>query len=188
MLTAQSLQLPVEIHQAPGVVIVGQAMVLGQVADAPAYGDVADWFTEQVGLPLGFPGDPEQHFDQCRLARAVLSEQAEALAALDCHGDAAKGLNAAVVLVQGAGFDHGHANCPRAAESSCTCWANGARTVNSGKKRSLPSLPLRFLRLFNADEPVAVEVEALEIVVGAEELAARHVAVAVAVHVAEPEW
>src|SRR5437773_12064913 len=47
--------------------------------------------------------------------------------------------------------------------------------------------PLRPFRLFHANQAVAVRVQELEIRRGAEELAAGHVAVAVAVHVPEPQ-
>src|SRR5262249_16800292 len=120
-------------------------------------------------------------------AGAVLAKQAEDLARLDCQRNPAQGLDAAVVLVQGAGLDDGHAGCSGEVNSVCIRWANRERNGKYGRRRSFPSLPLCSLRLFDADKSVAGEVEALEVVVGAEELAARHVAVAVAVHVAEPE-
>src|SRR5579884_1747677 len=43
------------------------------------------------------------------------------------------------------------------------------------------------LGLLGADQAVAVGVDGAELLVGAEELAARHVAVAVGVHLAEPQ-
>src|SRR5262245_55916051 len=56
--------------------------------------------------------------------------------------------------------------------------------------RSLPGGALAFvvgLGLLDADQPVAVGVDLPELLVGAQELLARHVAVAVAVHLLEPQ-
>src|SRR5262249_44751737 len=68
-------------------------------------------------------------------------------------------------------------------------WMGGCSSANDERRSSpgRPFPPVVPLRLLDADEPVAVRVDLPELFVGAEELLARHVAVAVAVHLLEPQ-
>src|SRR5262249_27847707 len=57
-------QAAVEVEQAGGGVILGEAVVLGQIADAPADGDGTDRLVEQGGGALGRLEDAQEDLDQ----------------------------------------------------------------------------------------------------------------------------
>src|SRR5262249_21274651 len=105
---------------------IGEAVVLGQVADAFADLGVAGGLAKQPGFALPAADDAEQHLDQCGLAGAVLAEQAVDLAFLDLDADALQGLNAAVILGQVGRFDDGHgADSPEAGSRNCGQFSTG---------------------------------------------------------------
>ena len=83
-------------------------MVFGQVADAAAHGGAAGRLIEQAGPAIAGGGDAEQDLDERGLAGAVLTEQAEDVAALDVERDTRPGPDAAVVLDQIVGLNDGH--------------------------------------------------------------------------------
>src|SRR2546421_8512892 len=72
-------------------------MIFGEIADALEGGFVADGVVEDVSLGVGGADDGGHDFDEGGLAGAVGSEQAEDLAAVDLHVDAAQGVDFAFV-------------------------------------------------------------------------------------------
>ena len=78
--------------------VLGEPVVLGQVADPLADVGVAGRVVEQRGLAFAELDDAEQDLDERGLAGPVLAEQAEDFALLDLEGDAPQRLDAAVVL------------------------------------------------------------------------------------------
>ena len=88
----------VEVEEAGGGVVVGEAVVLRQVADAPTRRGGAGRLVEQQGAALRLLGDAQKDLDERRFAGAVLAEQAEDLAALDGERDSGEGLDGAETL------------------------------------------------------------------------------------------
>ena len=88
--------------------VIGKAMVLGEIADAAADGGGAGRFAEQCGAALGQARDAEEDLDERGLAGAVLAEQAEDLALLHGQRQLAQGLDAPIVLDQVSGDDDCH--------------------------------------------------------------------------------
>ena len=76
----QPLQAAIDVEERRGGVILGQPMVLGQVADRAARRRSAGGTAEQRGLARRGRDHAEKNLDQRRLARAVLAEEAEDLA------------------------------------------------------------------------------------------------------------
>jgi hypothetical protein len=109
----QAEQLPVEVQEAGAGVVVGEAVVLGEVADLLPDADRAGGLVEQVGVAVGLLGDAEQDLDERRLAGAVLAEEAVDLALLDGERHALQRLDAAVALDQALGFDDRHGTISR---------------------------------------------------------------------------
>ena len=108
----------VEVEQAGAGVVVGKAVVLGQIADAAAHADGAGRLAEQLALPSVGLGDAEQDLDERRLAGAVLAEQAEDFAALDGQRHALEGLDLAELFDEVFGGDYGHDGIPRRRNST----------------------------------------------------------------------
>jgi len=102
----------VEVEQAGAGVVVGEAVVFGQVTDAAADRGGAGRLVEHEGGAVGRPDDAEQHLDERGLAGAVLAQQAEDLAALDGQRDAPEGLDLAVGFDEVVGSDDGHDGLP----------------------------------------------------------------------------
>ena len=93
-------QLAIEIEQALAGMIVGEAMIFGQIADAGADVDGAGRFVEQRRLALPAAGDAEQDLDERGLAGPVLAEQAVDFALFDLERDPAESLDASVTFAQ----------------------------------------------------------------------------------------
>ncbi len=88
----------VEIEQAAPGVIIGKAVIFGEIADALADCRGAGRLAEHVRLAVGGADDAQEQLDHRRLAGAVLAEAAEDLAAVDVERHAAERLDPAVVL------------------------------------------------------------------------------------------
>src|SRR5262249_27285363 len=98
----------VEVEQRDPGVVIGETVVLGQVADAPADRRSPGRLVEDGRLPVGGADNAEQDLDERRLAGAVLPQQAEDFAALDRERDALEGADPAVLLGELIGDDDGH--------------------------------------------------------------------------------
>src|SRR2546421_2940286 len=72
-------------------------MIFGEIADALEGWFVADGVVEDISLGVGGADDGGHDFDEGGLAGAVGAKQAEDLAAVDLHVDAAQGVDAAFV-------------------------------------------------------------------------------------------
>ncbi len=92
--------------------VIGKAVVFGQVADALADARRAHRLVQQLGLAVGGAGDAEQDLHQGGLAGAVLPEQAVDFALVDLQADALEGLDLAVMLDDIARLDDRHSGSP----------------------------------------------------------------------------
>ncbi len=77
--------------------ISGDAVVLGEVADAGEGGFVADGTAEEGSFEFGGADDGHHDFDKGAFSRAVGTEEAEDFTGVDLHGDATEGVDFAFV-------------------------------------------------------------------------------------------
>ena len=147
----------VEVEQAGAGVVVGEAVVLGQVADAAADGRRAGRLVEEQGLALGLADDAEKDLDERGLAGAVLAEQAEDLAALDGQRHALEGLDLAEALDEVVGGDDGHDGFPSVART--TTPENRVAKGTEGGERGV-STPRCRVRVGTGDAPAALHAAA----------------------------
>ena len=105
-------QSAVEIEQAVAGVVIGESVVLREVADATTNGCRPDRLTQQRCFAVGALGDAEQNLDHRRLAGSVLAEQAENFALLDAERHSLERFDPAVVLGQVVRLDNGSRNMP----------------------------------------------------------------------------
>ncbi len=86
-----------EFDDLPAGEISGEAVVFGEIADAGEGGFVADGAVENDAFGAGGTDDGDHDFDEGAFAGAVGAEKAEDFAAMDLHGDALEGVDAAAV-------------------------------------------------------------------------------------------
>ena len=115
----------------------GKRWFSGRYPTRSKRGFVADGAIENHSLGAGWPDDGDHDFDERAFARAVGAEEAENLAAIDLHGNALQGVDAAAIDlgdvlkidgVAGGGWGHGWVGIlPQ--------WAGFADITTAGRKR-----------------------------------------------------
>ena len=105
-------KLPVEVKQTVAGVVIGEAMIFRQIADARAHVGRAGGVPEQRRLAFPAADDAEEDLDERRLAGAVLAEEAVDFAFLDGERDAGERLDFAVTFAQIDGLHCGHVYTP----------------------------------------------------------------------------
>ena len=103
-----TLEGAVEVEEARARVILGEAVVLGQIADLAPGGEGADRLAEEGGLSGRRGDEAEEDLDERRLPRAVLAEEAEQRGRFDIEADPPEGPVGPVLFFEVVdGNDHG---------------------------------------------------------------------------------
>ena len=94
------LEGAVEVEEARARVIVGEAVVFGQIADLATGGEGADRLAEEGSLSGRRGNEAEEDLDERRFPRAVLAEEAEQRGRFDVEADPPEGPVGAVVFFE----------------------------------------------------------------------------------------
>ena len=94
------LEGAVEVEEARARVVLGEAVVLGQIADLAAGGEGADRLAEEDSLSGRRGNEAEEDLDERRFSRAVLAEEAEQRGRLDVEAHPPEGPMRAVLFFE----------------------------------------------------------------------------------------